>query len=205
MVFCKNREQDVVQKGIDILLQQLAIRHYHVAVGLSHRTQNIDVNEMVHEAEKKMYEAKAQYYHNKESVPVADNEDQAYIQLKTGIPEIDTILSVLKEKYNGIYRVSLSEDMAKRILMPAYLQYNENEDRFQDLIAKYVAEAVEPDYHRAMTTFLNYDALKKQLSEGAIPRITYKKLDGESVALSVYKLSASDEEVEDSLWFFAKA
>ena len=113
------------------------------------------------------------------------------------------MLSVLKEKYNGIYRVSLSTDTARRILMPAYLNYNENEEHFSNLFSKYVSESVEPDYHRALLSFLNYEAIRHQLAEGKIPRILYKKSGGETVILSVYKLG-DGELVSDTLWVFAK-
>ena len=53
-------------------------------------------------------------------------------------------------------------------------------------------------------SFLNYDALKRQLLEGKIPRITYKKTNGDTVVLSVYKLSNDDLNVNNTLWVFAK-
>lgn len=204
LVFCKNVEQDFVEKLIKIFVEQLKPRNYHVATGLSFRAQNVDAEEMVKEAEVRMYEAKAEYYQNKEQqdFKTIDND---YIQVKTGITEIDTMLSVLKEKYNGIYRVSLDTDKAKRILTPAYLGYNENEKHFSKLFSKYVAESVEPDYHRALMSFLNYDAIKHQLMEDKTPKITFKKNNGESVVLSIYRLRDTDKSVFDTLWVFAKA
>ena len=204
LVFCQDTEQDVVNKGIEIFVSQLEPRNYHVAIGMSYRTQNTDTEEMVREAEIRMYEAKAQYYQNKEQQSVTTSIDKEYIQVKTGILEIDTMLSVLKENYNGIYRVSLDTDRARRILMPAYLKYNENEDHYSNLFSKYVAESVDPDYHRAVMSFLNYEAVKRQLTEGKIPKITYRKNNGETVVLSVYKLGDADNSVSDTLWVFAK-
>ena len=146
---------------------------------------------------------KAEYYQNKQQATVSDtNKD--YIQLKTGILEIDTMLSILKENYNGIYRVSLDTDKARRILMPAYLKYNENEEHFSQLFSNFVVESIESDYHRAVMSFLNYEALKHQLMDGKTPKITFKKNNGESVLLSVYKLSNTGYNVSDTLWVFAK-
>lgn len=204
LVFCQNTEQDIVKKNIEIFLEQLKPRNYHVAIGLSYRARNADTEEMVREAEVRMYEAKAEYYQNKEHHGDTALKDKEYVQVKTGILEIDTILSVLKEKYNGIYRVSLLTDKARRILMPAYLNYNENEEHFSKLFSKYVAESVNSDYHRPIMSFLNYEALKHQLMEGNVPKITYKKNNGELVVLSVYKLCNTDELVSDTLWVFAK-
>ena len=114
------------------------------------------------------------------------------------------MLSLLKESYNGIYRVSLDTDRARRILMPAYLKYNETEEHFSKLFANYVSESAEPDYHRALLSFQNYDALKQQLIAGQIPQVTYRKLNGEKVTLSVHRLCETDDLVSETLWIFAK-
>ena len=204
LVFCQNMDQTAVKKRIAMLNEQLQPRNYHVAVGLSFRSQNRNTEEMVKEAEVRMYEAKAQYYQNKEEQRKALPMDKEYVQVKTGIREIDTMLSVLKEKYNGIYRVSLNTDKASRILMPAYLHYSENEEHFSGLFLKYVAESVQPDYHRAVISFLNYDVLKQQLLDDKTPRISYKKNNGETVVLSIYKLCDSEAQANDTLWVFAK-
>jgi diguanylate cyclase (GGDEF)-like protein len=204
LVFCQNTEQEVVKKSIDIFVEQLKPKNYHVAVGFAFRTHNTDTEKIVKEAEKRMYDAKAQYYQNKQQQNLPKNQENEYIQVKTGILEIDTMLSILKESYNGIYRVSLDSDKARRILMPAYLKYNEKEEHFSSLFSKYVSEIVEPDYHRAVMSFLNYDAIKQQLIEGKIPKITYKKNNSEIVTLSVYKLCDTDVQTYDTLWVFAK-
>ncbi len=203
LVFIQDTEPEAVDEAIKVLNGQLEIKDYHVAIGISYRTQNTNTEEMVREAEIRMYEAKAQYYQNKEQKSIAKTEEKGYLQIKTGILEIDTMLSVLKEHYNGIYRVSLDSDKARRILMPAYLDYDEEEEHFSVLLNKYLYEMVDSDYHRALTSFLNYDALKTQFIEGITPKITYKKINGETVILSVYKLD-DDGVGNNTLWVFAK-
>ena len=203
LVFCQNLSQGDVVQDIEQFLEQLKPRGYHVAIGLSFRSQNTNTEEMVKEAEVRMYENKAKYYQNKDKRKNASIEKE-YVQTKTGILEIDTMISLLKESYNGIYRVSLDTDRAGRILMPAYLKYNETEEHFSKLFANYVSESAEPDYHRALLSFQNYDALKQQLEAGQIPQITYQKLNGETVTLSVHKLGETDDPVSETLWIFAK-
>ena len=202
LVFCKNADQSVVEKSIEIFLDKLKLRDYHVSVGLSFRTQKQDTEEMVREAELRMYEAKAEYYQNKEHAQ--QSNDGEYFQVRTGINEIDTILSIMKENYYGIYRVSLDTDKVRGILMPTYLNYKEHEDHFSELFTKYVSELVEPDYHRALMSLLNYDVIKHQLMEGKTPQITYKNIGGEAVVLSVYKLGDGNDFVSDTLWIFSK-
>ena len=171
---------------------------------LSYRKQNVNCEEMVQEAEKRMYDSKAQYYQSKKQKVISNDEKKGYMQVRTGIREIDTMISVLKEHYNGIYRVSLDTDKAHRILMPSYLGYNEHEENFSKLLAKYIDELVHPDFHRAVSSFLNYDAIRRQMLEGKTPSITYKKVNGEKVVLSVYKLEENNEIPEETLWVFAK-
>ncbi|MBR5308802.1 MAG: GGDEF domain-containing protein [Clostridia bacterium] len=203
LVFCRDMDRDAVKKAIEDFTASLAAHNYHVSVGMSFRTKNTNTEGMVREAEVRMYKAKALYYQNKEH-PNADRIENEYVLAKTGIIEIDTLISVLRENYNGIYRVSLDTDRAKRILMPAYLNYNESEDHFSNLFAKYVSESVEPTYHRALLSFANYEAIRLQLSQGVIPRIRYKKHSGEIVVISIYNLCNGASEASDTLWVFAK-
>ncbi len=204
LVFAENTPQDAIKKGIDVLNKQLELMDYHVAVGMSYRTQDMNTEEMVREAEIRMYEAKAQYYQDKEKKSASSANDKGYVHAKTGILEIDTMISILNENYNGIYRVDLDTDKAHRILMPAYLGYNESEEHFSNLLTKYIDDSVAPEFHRAVMSFLNYEALKRQLLEGKIPRITYKKTNGDTVILSVYKLSNEENSVNNTLWVFAR-
>lgn len=202
LVFAKGIEQDTLQKSLRSFEEHLVPMDYHVAIGVSYRSQNTNTEEMVREAEVRMYEEKAKYYQNKEQKKVTNQE--GFIHLKTGIKEIDTLISVLKEKYFGIYRVSLDTNSAHRILMPAYLGYSEDENDFSTLLSKYIEDTVSPDYHRSVSTFLNYEHLKKQLATGNVPRITFKKITNETVVLSVYRLDDSNNTVDDTLWMFAR-
>ena len=204
LVFAKNAEQEHIKENIELFIEQLKPMGYNVAIGMSYRSQNTNCEEMVREAEIRMYEAKAQYYQNKEQNSVSEDKDRNYVYTKTGIKEIDTMISVLKDHYNGIYRVSLETDNAHRILMPSYLGYKEDEENFSKLLTKYIHDIVHPDFHRAVISFLNYDAIKRQISEGKTPSITYKKIHGETVTLSIYNLTDDKDNVKDTLWIFAK-
>ena len=204
LVFAKKIPQEIIKQSIETFAQQIKTKDYNVAIGISHREQNTNCEEMVREAEIRMYEAKAQYYQEKDKKNLSNMDDKGYVQIKTGIIEIDAMISIIKENYNGIYRVDLDSDKAHRILMPAYLGYNENEEHFSSLLTKYIDDSVAPEFHRATINFLNYDALKKQLLEGNTPTITYKKTSGETVILSVYRLGNEENSVNNTLWVFAR-
>lgn len=203
LVFARNVLQNTVKEHIETFMAQLEAKGYNVSIGMSYRTKNTNCEEMVREAEVRMYEAKARYYQNKALKSVSEDNDKTYISAKTGIKEVDILLSVLKDHYNGIYRVSLNTDCAHRILMPSYLGYNEKENNFSELLKKYINDTVDPDYHRPIMSFLNYDAIKTQLLEGKTPNITYKKIHGQLVTLSVYNLSDDSDNANETLWVFA--
>ena len=203
LVFAKGVNQEDVKKSIDLFIERLKPANYHVAIGMSYRTQNVNTDEIVREAEVRMYEAKAKYYQSKEVNCVSATEEVEYKSISTGIKEIDKLLSVMKEHYNVICRVKLSTDEVHRILMPSYIGYNEDQKYFQKLFTRYVSESVDSDFHRAMQSFINYESLKRQLTEGITPQITFKETNGETVILKVYSLDKG-EEIDNTLWVFAK-
>jgi len=204
LVFTSGISQEQIKKSLETFVMLLSVMDYHVAIGTSYRKQNLSCEELVREAEIRMYEAKSQYYQNKETASLAVDANE-YVQIKTGIREIDTMLSIMKEHYNGIYRVSLENDHARRILMPEYLGYNEDENNFSNLLFQYIDEYVHPDFRRAMMSYIQYDAIKRQISEMGYSKITYKKASGESVVLSIYPLGENMENINDTLWVFAKS
>ena len=204
LVFIKDTDTESVKNMIDQTVERLKPMKYHVAIGMAFRQQNTNTEDLVADAEKRMYDAKAHYYQNKESKSISVSDVEEYKVIKTGIGEIDTLLTAMKYSYHGIYKVSLKTDEARRILMPSYLGYNETESLFSNIFTKYVEDDANPDFHRAMLSFLNYEALSAQLEEGIIPRITYKKTNGEDVTLSVYPFAETGKEVDLTLWVFEK-
>ena len=200
VVTCRDTEYERMKQNIALLQERLEFYDYHVSVGMSYRSTNTNTEEMVKEAEERMYREKALFYQKKEQNDVQTNEE--YIHLLTGIPEIDKFLSVASKNYQGIFRVSLNTDHVKRILMTKNLHYGEDEVDFAKLFTQYIAQDVAPEYRRAITTFTNYDALKQQLLEGHSPKLSYRKTNGDSVALSVYMLDAAETDSFDTLWVF---
>ncbi len=204
LVFAENISQEQMKQHVDNLMAELEKEDYHVSIGVSFRKHNISCEELVREAEIRMYEAKAQYYQKKSHTSISEDHELQYVHIKTGIREIDTMISILSEHYNGIYRVSLDTNHAHRILMPAYLGYSEDEDSFSNLMTQYMNDLVHPDSRRAVMSFLNYDVIWRQLLLGEIPSVTYKKINGESVVLSVHRLTDDQDAVRETLWVFAK-
>ena len=209
LVFANNIERVHVKRNVVCFLEQMKEKGYHASLGMSYRERCVDCEAMVKEAEAQMYDMKSQYYlskrrRNEQHDAAQKDVEQKYIYVKTGIKEIDTIASVLQEHYNGIYRVSLKTNAANILLMPSYLGYKEQEDNFMELLMEYIEKFVHSDYHRTLLHFLNFEAIKKMIAEGINPNVTYKRINGEQITLSVYNLSEDASDIDDTLWVFSK-
>jgi len=203
LVFTEDVPAEEIKEGIKELTEKTEKMNYHVSVGMDFRAKNTDTEELVGCAEKRMYEDKARYYQSKDNIEIKVNESSSVDKLSTGIKEFDALLSILSNRYHGIYCVSLDSGKARRILMPAYLnKFSEDETSFKDAFMYYVHEMVHPDHQRAMLSFLNYDVIKQQLNSGVIPAIEYVKANGEKVVLSVYGLSDGVVNNPETLWIF---
>lgn len=202
LIFAENMEEETVHRHIQKLTDTAHEMQYHISVGVSYRLQNRNTSEMVAEAEKRMYDAKAKYYQLKEADHAVDTPASATTFTQTGLIELDSMLSVACRRYQGIFLVSLESDKVRRIIASDSFPPEEPEETFCNLFKDYVYQHVMPDYHRAMLNFTHYDALKDQLSERPSVKVTYQKNSGASVVLSVYQVPQSNSKDSETLWVF---
>ena len=119
--------------------------------------------------------------------------------IHTGMKDVDLCLSVMTMRYQGIYNVNLDTDHARQILAPSYYFEMSGEDvKFSDVLKQYIYDNIKTEYHRSLFSFIQYDVIKRQLKSGHMPRITYTKIDGETVTLSIYPAE------ETTLWVFER-
>ena len=205
IVFAENiSEQEVLDK-ISSMKQKIEANKYHVSIGYSYTDEKKDVELLLNEAEKKMYEAKAKYYQDKSNRATLSPQNPSNINhVATGNAALDAALSVMSQRYFGIYAVSLEDDSARIILIPESFDNILEERRyFSKAMEIYIANQVSPDYHRALNTFMNYEVIKNTLAKGIIPTIMYKKLSGEEITLTVHMLD-NDNCMSETLWVFEK-
>ena len=199
LVFTRDLSKAEVNQRIETLVSKTEEKGYHISIGMTYSIKSIETESLVRDAEKRMYDAKAKYYQNKEKKSMTKSDERKFKVIETGIKDLDMMIKVLSGHYSGIYSVSLDTDTARRIIMPSYMDFNEQEEKFSELMHDYILNTVHPDFHRGMLRFLNYDVLRKQLDNGECPSIVYKKLNGESIILTVYSKG------DNSLWVFENA
>ena len=205
LVFSQNIEKEKLLSDIDILTQKVEEMKYHISIGTSFSDEDVDMEVLVKEAEKNMYAAKAKYYQRKVKSKNLNKNGPAIDHITTGIREFDTVLSIISMRYLGIYCVSLTTDKATEILIPEYLkEFLSKESSFSKIFSNYIQKMVSSDYHRPLLNFLEYDVIKQQLKDGYIPSISYENIHNVKLKLSVYKLTGSNDNVEEVLWVFER-
>lgn len=205
LVFSQNIEKEKLLSDIDILTQKVEEMKYHISIGTSFSDEDVDMEVLVKEAEKNMYAAKAKYYQRKVKSKNLNKNGPAIDHITTGIREFDTVLSIISMRYLGIYCVSLTTDKAIEILIPEYLkEFSSKESSFSKIFSNYIQKMVSSDYHRPLLNFLEYDVIKQQLKDGYVPSISYENIHNVKLKLSVYKLTGSNDNVEEVLWVFER-
>ena len=205
LIFVEYLNEEEVAKKLENSKAEIEEMKYHISVGVEFGKNVDNIVAMVNSAEKYMYEDKARYYQQKDKKGVWKNEEYTVERISSGIEEIDAALSVMSRHYVGVYYVSLEKDEVSPVLIPAYLKYlYENNKSFSEAFSKYVYSMVIADYQRPLSNFVQYAALRKQLEEGYIPRITYENKNGERFILSVHTLPTNENMEMDTVWIFEK-
>ncbi len=204
LIICKGISEQEINERLAQAITEIEEMKYHIAVGVKCEEKWDDVENVVNEAERIMYENKARYYQDKELGRVENISPRDTVAFKTGVKELDACLSIMSLRYFGVYSVSFDKDKCVRILAPSYFRDLSDENNlYSTSLKRYIYEFAKPEYHRTLLSFIDYEALKKSLMNGAIPSCTYERIDGEKVLLKVYPVENQDEGL-NSIWVFER-
>lgn len=205
LVIAESLLPDDIEERINNANIQIEEMKYHISVGIAYGDTNFDIEETVIGAEKLMYAEKAKYYQSKEQRKVIRVANRTMKSIETGIKEVDAVLSIMSERYVGLYCVSHKDDNILQVLIPSYFSAILDEaGSFSASMRKYIYDIVRPEYRRTLLSFLEYDVLEKQLKNGQTPRASYTKIDGERITLSIHPVRSANSEGIDSIWIFEK-
>ncbi|MBQ4559602.1 MAG: GGDEF domain-containing protein [Tyzzerella sp.] len=202
LVVVEGLTSEDIQKRLDLLDEKLNEKKYYISVGFSINDGPLDWENLLKDAEKEMYKSKALYYLNKQKANVLELSTDSTRHIVTGMKELDTLLTIMGQKYLGVYSVSLRTDQSKRILMSGYLNHEETEENFSQIFKEYVNEQIHADYHREILNLLNYDILAERVLDGEIIKKVYQKNDGNMVVLNIYVVENTSHDVVETLWVF---
>lgn len=205
LIIVPNTDSELIDQKLATVDRLVEEMNYHISVGVMYReSAEILLDELVNEAEKKMYQKKVEYYQNKGLQKEHEYAERSYYSVTTGNKELDACLSVMKKRYSAIYYVSLDDDFATKIIAPDYDASTKNEETFTSFMKRYIREFVKPEYRRTMLNFLNYDILKEKIKDGKMISINYEEYNGEKSILKIYSVNDTGNKEQDSLWVFEK-
>lgn len=201
LLFTENVPLETVKEKVSNAKKLITEMKYNISVGVKSRAKDESIEALVNEAEKLMYIEKTAFYQEKaKNKSTAATEERNISVTKTGNKEVDTFLSVMSIKYNGIYSVSLKDDLASKVLAPDnYFNLESKEHKFSEVMKQYIHEWVNPEYSRKLLELLKYDVIAQKLENGDIPKVEYEKINGERIILSVYMIS---EDSNETVWMF---
>lgn len=204
LIFIENVTRENILERIDRANKLIEEMKYHISVGIKKKEPDMTLEELVNDAEKRMYLEKTKYYqekHNKLSKSEIDDEVKI---LKTGVNEVDAYLDILQNKYYGVYYVSTKTDRVIQLLSPSYLDIDGVDSEFSVVLKQYIHDYVIFEQQRTLLNFIQYDLLEQQLSSGEIPVIKYTKNDGSNVTLTIWPVSDEFNIDADTIWTFEK-
>lgn len=204
LIFAENISSDDINAKVQNVIKKAEEKDYHISVGVDFESVNFDVEIAVKEAEKRMYEKKAEYYQKKGMQTISEERTQNVEHMVTGIQELDALLGILSARYVGIYSVNLKSDSPRPILIPSnFKKYQTPDARFSEIFSKYIHDMVKSDYHRPLLNFLEYDVMKRQLAENKVLYTDYERITEERFRISVHLLSEDAGSV-NTLWIFER-
>jgi len=204
LIFTSNISREEISARLERANTLIEEMKYHISIGVKKKTNDITIEELVNETEKRMYIEKAKYYQKKDELVGNDKEkNDGILSVHTGIKEADAYLMILRNKHHGVYYVSLKNDTVECVLAPSeYFNLSNDDAKFSEMIKQYIHDWVKPEFYRTLLSFIQYDALKSQLEAGETPKLSYIKKDGKKFILSIWAVPEEIGASSDTIWIF---
>ena len=187
------------------ICQKLSSQGYDISVGIQWQNEDININEMIHEAEKEMQEDKKMFYQGsgreRQSRMLNHQLEQTLLEKQYA----DAFLAVMAPEFKGVYFVNLNTDNLIHLFIPPYFAeiLEEENDVFSRSLCVYTERFVMDKYQKAFEKFYNYEELEKMLDKDIIPELIYQKRDGTWLHLKVLKFKTYTKENKETLWIFS--
>lgn len=206
VVICVNEhEEDVVRKA-ENAKRFIDSNGYHISAGIKWCDKDFCINNILNASEEIMQNAKREYYKEKGDLRKIREMDKQLEQMITDKRDADIFLSVIAPNFKGVYFVNMNRDSVRNMFIPPYFEdmLSRTNDKFSNAMRIYAEELVCIEERDAFNAFCDYGTVEKGLDDGAIPKLIYKKLDGEFLKLSIMKSIEYTEDNKETLWIFEK-
>lgn len=204
VTFCRDMPRDEADQKLENFLQDMNDQHYQISVGSYWENTALQIDTMVSNAEKKMYENKRRYYEKKGDVSKAREMNRKLEETLLQKKDFEYFLTLIAHYFLGVYVVDLYSDNTRAIFKPSYfdeiLKYNEN--KYQPSLKEYCRRFVKEEDQKKIYDILDYDNIMEDLLDQRVINILYEKTDGTHIRLRVYPSAEFCENRKDTFWLF---
>lgn len=206
VAFCRNLTDNEVHRRIQCFHDTLLTHNYHVSIGLACQDTAPHIDNLVSDAERKMYEAKHQYYQEKGDVSKTRELNLKLEEILLEKKDAETFLSIISSYFMGTYIVSLVDDHTRAVYKPSYFSeiLEKYDYQFSIALKVYIERFVTPEYQPAFIDFLNYTEIDRMLTTGQNPEYHYQKTDGTHIILRVYPADDYSRTRRETFWLFER-
>ncbi|MGN0403996.1 MAG: diguanylate cyclase domain-containing protein [Bariatricus sp.] len=204
IVLCTDCSREEMNRRISHLNERMESFGYHISIGAAWLSESSSVTDMITAAEKKMYEAKHQYYQQAGNLSKARLMNQKLERILLEKKDSDAFLDIIAFRFKGTYVVDMKHDQARAIYKPAFFAeiLEENDYRFIPSMQTYSRDYVAEDEQKKFLGFLNYDDIRLHLGEHREVRYHYRKKDGSNLVLRIYPTRDYGPDTPETIWVF---
>lgn len=204
VIFCRNIPKEEVREKICQMEELLRQRDYHVSVGTAWCDGVMHLNQLILTAEQKMYEAKHSYYEEKGAANKTRKMNTKLEKILLEKKDADMFLSIIAAYFKGVYVVDLDTGDARIIYQSPYFTeaLEKPDNRFQEVLELYADSYVHEEDKEKFCQFIRFDRMKKELQDGGIPVLIYRRQDGKQLVLHIYRDADYSGKKRETFWLF---
>lgn len=204
VAFCHGSDEVQVRQNVQQMAAAIAVEGYHVSVGLAMRRDVPLVCEMVKQAEQRMYEAKRSFYQERGERQLVREMNWRLEEMLAEKRDLDVFRAVIASKYKGVYIVDLRLDSMRCIYIPQHFERTAETagGKFSAALRLYMQEYVCPTDWPAFEALLAYEYVDRLLDQGVEPEVCYRRTDGWSLLLRIYRSPEYSAQKRECIWSF---
>lgn len=204
VVFCNTCTQEEITSRIQQLHIRLNKHMYHVSVGCAMQEGDIDIQRLIEDAEKHMYQNKKLYYESRGDAPKAREMNRQLEQMLLKKRDSEDFLSIISSYFVGAYIVDLFTDDTRVIYVQPYFSpmLEQTGYKFKKALELYAGTFVEEKDLSRFIPLFDYAYLTDVLQRDGRAEADYTKKDGTKIVLRIYRSSQYNEEKHETFWLF---
>lgn len=204
VLFCSGLDERMVRDRIQRLQSRLEQLEYYLSIGLAFRRPGQSIQQLIANAEHKMYEWKKEFYTGDRRSTRQHNQDlESALMAKQ---DQDSFLSAISANYLGVYVVNLDTDISRAIYKPNYFDelLKQTDYLYQQALREYAKLFVADGDYAAFIDFLDYGRIEEMIQAGHILERCYQKKNGDTVRVRILTMKGYSAAQKDTLWIFER-